>query len=192
MYLNFKNLILVISALFMSHTIAAPIETQIDGEDVKVYTGFKKIGEIGNIDSSINNNEVNIEVKGQTLKDESLQSTNDFSDSIENDNSNIVVVGNTVYQEDLKPSLHHIALVKSKNSSYLLGKTIIVECNDDTSNCLNIDLAIEQVLKLDDHMYLLKVKDFNEWQNVMGYLKSNSGIKTISPFYDKQISAKVY
>jgi hypothetical protein len=204
MYLNFKNLILVISALFMSHTIAAPIETQIDGEDVKVYTGFKKIGEIGNIDSSINNNEVNkdvksvsdakvnIEVKEQTLKGESLQSTNDFSDSIENDNSNIVVVGNNVYQEDLKPSLHHIALVKSKNSSYLLGKTIIVECNDDSSNCLNTDLAIEQVLKLDDYMYLLKVKDFNEWQNVMGYLKSNSGIKTISPFYDKQISAKVY
>ena len=67
MYLNFKNLILVISALFMSHTIAAPIETQIDGEDVKVYTGFKKIGEIGNIDSSINNNEVNKDVKFSTI-----------------------------------------------------------------------------------------------------------------------------
>ena len=42
----------------MSQTVAAPIETQIDGEDVKIYTGFKKIGEISDTNSFKNKSEV--------------------------------------------------------------------------------------------------------------------------------------
>lgn len=204
MFLNLKNVLLVISVLFMSQTVAAPIETQIDGEDVKIYTGFKKIGEISDTNSFKNKSEVkkdleidsetkaNTELEGLAVNDVESNNVNDASDDIANDNSNIAIVGKNIYQEDSKPSLHYIALVKGKNSSYLLGKTIIVECNEDASNCLKTDLAIEQVLKLDDYMYLLKVRDFNEWQNVMEYLKSDSSIKTISPFYDKQIPGKVY
>ena len=196
MFLNLKNVLLVISVLFMSQTVAAPIETQIDGEDVKIYTGFKKIGEISDTNSFKNKSEVkkDLEIDSETKANTELEglAVNDASDDIANDNSNIAIVGKNIYQEDSKPSLHYIALVKGKNSSYLLGKTIIVECNEDASNCLKTDLAIEQVLKLDDYMYLLKVRDFNEWQNVMEYLKSDSSIKTISPFYDKQIPGKVY